>query len=302
MDLWQLHVFCRVVEQKSFSRAGVVVHLSQPTVSSHIRDLEDHFGCRLIDRLAREAVPTGAGKVLYKYANRLLRLRDQTESAMSEYLGRMKGRLNIGGSTIPGGYLLPGVIGGFKADYPEVTISLMVGDTEKIVGEVIAGAVEIGVVGARTSDRRLIQEQLAEDEMRLIVPGDHPWGNRRSVTLEMLLSQPFILRESGSGTLKSLQICLLEEGYHLQDFHVVSEMGSTAAVIQGIKSRLGVSILSKISVLDELETGALKALKVKGLKLDRGFYLICHRQRSLSPLATAFLAFIKSRFPESNYS
>jgi DNA-binding transcriptional LysR family regulator len=115
MDLWQLHIFCRVVERKSFSRAAEIVHLSQPTVSSHIQDLEAHFGCRLIDRLARQVVPTQAGRLLYSYARRLLALRDETETAMAQHQGRLTGNLVIGGSTIPGGYLLPGVVGLFKA-------------------------------------------------------------------------------------------------------------------------------------------------------------------------------------------
>ncbi len=90
MDLWQLNVFCKVVELKSFSKAGKTILLSQPTVSSHIKDLEDHFGCRLIDRLSKEAVPTKAGKLLYTYARRLIALRDETETALAEFQGIIK--------------------------------------------------------------------------------------------------------------------------------------------------------------------------------------------------------------------
>ena len=122
MDLWQLHIFCRVVERKSFSKAAEIVHLSQPTVSSHIQDLEAHFGCRLIDRLSRQVVPTQAGRLLYSYARRLLALRDETETAMAQHQGRLTGNLVIGGSTIPGGYLLPGVVGLFKKRYPQMTV------------------------------------------------------------------------------------------------------------------------------------------------------------------------------------
>ena len=106
MDLWQLLIFCKVVEFKSFSKAGRAVHLSQPTVSSHIKDLEDHFDCRLIDRLAKEALPTKAGLLLYRYARRLISLRDETESAMAAFKGKVKGSLNLGGSTIPGAFVL----------------------------------------------------------------------------------------------------------------------------------------------------------------------------------------------------
>jgi DNA-binding transcriptional LysR family regulator len=85
MDLWQLNIFCKVIELKNFSRAGNAVHLSQPTISSHIKDLEEHFDCRLIDRLSKEAIPTKAGELLYRYAKRMLALRDETETALAEY-------------------------------------------------------------------------------------------------------------------------------------------------------------------------------------------------------------------------
>ena len=139
MDLWQLKIFCKVVELKSFSNAGKVVHLSQPTVSSHIKDLEDHFGCRLIDRLSKEAVATKAGDLLYRYAREILALCDEAETAVAEFNGKIKGKLLLGGSTIPGGYLLPRIIGKFKRKFPDVTIALTIADTEKIIDEVLSG-------------------------------------------------------------------------------------------------------------------------------------------------------------------
>ena len=92
MDLWRLRIFCSVVELKSFSKTAHAIHLSQPTVSSHIKDLEEYYGCRLIDRLSREAVPTQAGKILYDYAHRILSITEQAENAISEYKGLVKGR------------------------------------------------------------------------------------------------------------------------------------------------------------------------------------------------------------------
>ena len=160
MDLWQLKIFCKVVELKSFSRAGKIVHLSQPTVSSHIKDLEGHFGCRLIDRLSKEAVATKAGELLYGYARKILAYRHKIEAAMAEYNGEIKGRLLIGGSTIPGAYLLPRMIGAFTEQYPEVRISLVVEDTEKVIDGVLSGNLEMGVVGAESKEKKIHQEKL----------------------------------------------------------------------------------------------------------------------------------------------
>jgi DNA-binding transcriptional LysR family regulator len=181
MDLWQLTILCRVVEWRSFSKAAEAVHLSQPTVSSHIKDLEEHFGCPLIDRLSKEAAPTEAGRLLYGYALRLIALRDEAESAMARYPGKTSGRLVLGGSTIPGGYLLPRMVGQFKKRFPEVTLSLAIADTEQIVSGVLNGDLELGVVGAESRDKNILQEILMADEMRLIVPASHPWASKKKV-------------------------------------------------------------------------------------------------------------------------
>lgn len=293
MDLWQLHIFCRVVECKSFSKAAEAVHLSQPTVSSHVKDLEDHFGCLLIDRLSKEAAPTQAGRLLYGYARRMLALRDEAETALAQHQGRMRGHLAIGGSTIPGGYLLPRVIGKFKIQYPQIRPSLIIADTERIIAGVVEGAIELGVVGAESRDKNILQERLIDDHMRLIVTADHPWGALKKILLDRLLSEPFIVRERGSGTLISIQERLKQQGRSVEELNIVAEMGSTEAVRQGIKDGIGVSILSTLAVSEDLESGALKALSVEGLNLTRGLYLTRHRQRSLSPLAQAFVEFLK---------
>ncbi|GBC62899.1 LysR family transcriptional regulator [Desulfonema ishimotonii] len=295
MDLWQLHIFCKVVEFKSFSGAGKTVHLSQPTVSSHIKDLENHFGCRLIDRMAREAIPTRAGELLYGYARKLIALRDETEIAMAEFHGKIKGCLTIGGSTIPGTYILPRLVGAFIGKYPDVTLSLTIGDTERITGDILSGQLELGIVGAKTRDKKILQEALIADEMFLVVPADHPWAKRKSVTPDMLLKEPFIIREAGSGTLKSIQENLEKSGCDIDDLNVIAEMGSTGAVIQGIRNRVGISILSGIAVAEEAAAGTLTALSVEGLSLKRHFYLSVHRHKTASPLCNTFVRFLKQQ-------
>ncbi len=290
MDIWQLGIFCSVVELKGFSRASRAVHLTQPTVSSHIRDLEQHFGCRLIDRLGGGAVPTPAGELLYRYARRLIALRDEMETAMAEFQGKIRGRLKIGGSTIPGGYILPGLIGAFKKAYPGASVVLRVGDTRGIVARITAGEIELGVVGARTRQAGIAQQELIRDRMQVIVPAGHHWQKRRSVTLSELRKEPFILREEGSGTRKSLALEMAGKGRRLEDFNVVAEMGSTEAVVQAVKAGLGISILSPIAVAEELQIGSLRALDVADLNLTRHFYLTTHRHRTRSPLAEAFIS------------
>jgi DNA-binding transcriptional LysR family regulator len=297
MDLWQLKIFCKVVELKSFSKAGEAVHLSQPTVSSHIKELEGHFGTRLVDRLSRRVLPTKAGELLYDYAQQLVALRDRTEAVMAEFSGKMKGRLSIGGSTIPGGYLLPRIIGLFSKRYPEVRISLKVGDTSEILSMVATGRIEAGVVGAKSSDKLLQQVPMAVDEMCLVVPSDHIWAQRQTIKFKELLGEPFIVRELGSGTLRSIEQQLQKKGYAVSDLNIVAEMGSTEAVRQAIKNKVGLSILSAIAVADDIQTGLLKAISIEGLNLKRSFYLTTHKQRTPSPLSTTFIKFLKIEMP-----
>jgi DNA-binding transcriptional LysR family regulator len=216
MDLWQLHIFRKVVELASFSKAGESIHLSQPTVSSHIKDLEKHFGCPLIDRLSRCAVPTKAGELLYSNATRILAMRDEIENIMAEYQGQYRGGLRIGASTIPGGYLLPKIIGGFNRDYPNIQISLLIGDSKEIVQKVLAGDIEIGFVGAHYESPHLHETAFTNDELKLVVYPEHPWADKLSVEIEALCQEPMIVREAGSGSLHVLTSALKNKGLNLE--------------------------------------------------------------------------------------
>ncbi|MBT8340838.1 MAG: LysR family transcriptional regulator [Desulfatitalea sp.] len=296
MDLWQLHIFCKVVELQSFSKAGEAVHLSQPTVSSHIKELEIHFGAQLIDRLARRAVPTKAGELLYRQARRLIALRDETESTMAEYLGRVKGRLIIGGSTIPGSYLLPQQVGFFCHKHPQVRIALKVADTSEILDGIAEGHIEAGVVGALSDDPRLLQHILTDDRLCLVVPERHPWAKRKNIDLASLTGEPFIIREFGSGTLRVIESKLKAQGHTLNAFNIVAEMGSTEAVRHGIKNGVGLSILSAIAVADEVGAGTLATLAIDELDLTRHFYLTRHKQRTPSPICRAFMEFLLAQY------
>ena len=135
-------------------------------------------------------------------------------------------------------------MGVFINKYPEVTISLEISDTEKIIADISAGLVEIAITGAKSNDKNIIQEAIIEDQMALIVNADHKWNKQKSVSLEMITNEPFIMREEGSGTLKSLQLSFEKVGFDYSQLNVVATMGNTAAICQGIKSNVGISIMS----------------------------------------------------------
>ncbi|HEY7366497.1 MAG TPA: selenium metabolism-associated LysR family transcriptional regulator [Methylomirabilota bacterium] len=295
MDLRRLEVFVKVAELGSFSRAAEALFLTQPTVSEHVRALEEDLGVQLLDRLGRGAAPTPAGQLLLGYAHRILALMREARQAVDRFQGRLLGELIVGGSTIPGEYILPALIGQFKAKYPDISISLRVGSSQQISEWVEEGRVEIGVVGARPGSRALVARELMADEMVIVVPPEHPWTRRPSVGLADIRAEPLLLRERGSGTRQALERALAEAGTDLSAFRVAGEMGSTQAVKQAVRAGIGVTLLSRLAVEDECRARLLVCVRVEGLDVRRSFHLVTHRERSRSPLAQAFLEFIESQ-------
>lgn len=293
MDLWQLQIFVTVVEEKSFSKASQIINLSQPTVSTHIKELENHFQCRLLDRLGKKTEPTQAGLILFDHARKILALKDRTESFMQDFIGCTRGRLLIGGSTIPAGYILPKLMGPFTRQYPDVSVHLSSGDTRQVIDDVRYGRVELGVVGAKTRDPAIVQEVLLADEMRLIVPSDHRWAGLAAVDYPQLTREPFIAREPGSGTWQSISQSTTDAGFDAEQLNICMTMGSSISVIQGILSQAGISILSTAAVADDLAKGRLAALEVNGLNLNRFFYLTLAKKRTQSPICKKFIAFAR---------
>ncbi|MBU1196251.1 MAG: LysR family transcriptional regulator [Proteobacteria bacterium] len=294
MDLWQLHIFVSVIEHKSFSKASEAIHLSQPTVSSHIKELEDHFQCRLLDRMGKITEPTKAGKILYQYAKKLLSLRDQAESALLDFTGKIKGELSIGGSTIPSAFIIPELIGPFIKKFPDISIKLSVGDTMQIINDIKYGILEIGIVGAQTNDPQIIQKKLIKDEMKLIVPADHKWAKKTSIDCSNLFDEKFIAREKGSGTWACILKSMEASGFDPKQLFTHITMGNTMSVIQGILNHIGISILSTMAVKEEIKNKRLAAVSVTGLNLDRYFYLTFSKKRALSPICSRFIEYIHS--------
>jgi len=298
IEIRQLQVFLAVWENRSFSRAAHEVHLTQPTVSGHIRVLEEALGVRLFDRSGKEVTLTKAGEVLYPFARQILRLNLQSEREIAKFLGQEKGSLDLGGSNIPGQYILPGVIGRFKADRPNIKVILRISDTAAIVAAVASGELELGMVGAVVQKKGLSFEPCFHDDMVLIVPPGHRLADCRQVSLDDLASEPFVLREKGSGTRLASERALQAAGnLQLSDLQIVAEMGSTEAIRQAVRAGLGCSIVSRRAVKDDLEHGLLHAPVLEGVQLSRQFYLIWHNQRTLSPLAHAFRSFLLSGSP-----
>ena len=295
MELNQLKAFCAVVEKRSFSRAGEVVFLSQPTVSLQISSLEQELGTQLLDRRAREITVTKTGETLYQYAKRILRLMNEAEQAIEQLKGLMKGALTLGASTIPGEYLLPSLLAEFKRLHPAIDIDLQISDTQGVTTKVLAHEVEIGFVGTRDKSDKLVFKSLAMDKLVLIAPAESAWLRQDSLNIEQLREIPFILRESGSGTRSTVKQKLLEKGITEEDLNVVMRLGSTAAVKRAVESGLGVSFVSEKAIENEIRLGTIKTIPVKNLELDREFFIVYSGKKSHSPAAQALLQFLQEK-------
>lgn len=295
MGFWQLNIFLHVVELESFSAAAEACSLSQPTVSAHIRQLEEHLGCTLVDRIGRRAIVTKAGRILHEYAKKLIALREEAEAAISVFQGELKGKADIGASTIPGIHIFPPILAKFRKNHPNIRVCLEIGSSGDILQKMIEGVLELSIVGVKNDHNALRQERIVEDEMLLAIPADHRWNRRDSINFETLRKEPFIKREDSSGTWKTFKQSLNKAGYDIDDLNVVAEVRHSSGVISGVKSGLGVAVLSSIAIANDQ---GLKALKIKHVDHRRSFYLTWNAYRSFSPISALFKEFILDHFSE----
>jgi DNA-binding transcriptional LysR family regulator len=294
MEMRRLEALCKVIELKSFTKAAEALLLSQPTISEHIRILEEVVGEKLIDRLGREVLPTPAGRIFYQYARGILRMREDAVQALQEFKGNLSGHLILGASSIPGTYVLPSVMGSFKTAHPAIQVTLRISDSAQVIDEVLQGDVEGGMVGSKSNDRRLILEEIFSDELVLAVFPDHKWARKTRIRLDELAGEPFLSRERGSGTRTVMEKIIEAQGFDTSRLFVVGEMGSTEAIRQGVKARVGVSILSRFAIQEDLQYATLVVVEIDGVRFFRPLYLITRRNRKMSPLCSAFLDHLRT--------
>jgi len=288
IELSHLKTFCAVVEHRSFTKAGEVVNRTQSTVSSQIGHLEKAYGETLLTRHPRDVVPTESGRILYEYAVKILKLLDESAERIGELKQVVKGNLVIGASTIPGTYIVPHILNGFRTRYPDVAVTLTISNSRSVLKAIAEHDLEIGAVGEMIEDRRLEYTALAEDRLVLIVPPDHPWTQRGTVPLDELRNEKFICREHGSGTRDTLESALRERG--IKRLPVVMELGSTEAVKQGVLAGLGLSFVSEWAVRD----GQVPVVGVEDFDVTRRFYLVRHRSGPRRYVVDRFMDFVQS--------
>jgi len=295
ISLRQLEAFCKIVETGSFSKAADEICLTQSSISERIASLEEEVGARLFDRFGRKVFLTDAGRFFYVRAKRLLEEKERICLEIQDFLGLKKGELKIGGSTIPGEYLLPTVIKRFHDTYPLIDIRVTVNDSKKIQEMVLDGHLHLGIVGfiGEHKNPNIEAIKIWKDELVVVVPKGHKWSDKKEIEAQDIIKEPFIIRERGSGTLRVMEQYLKKYIGSSEELNIIATLGSSTAVKEGVKSGLGISIISIKAIESELNAGLVSALRIKGVKMIRYFYLIWDKRRTKSPASQAFIEFME---------
>ncbi len=291
MTIRQLEVFLAIAHAQSFSRAAERIHLSQPTLSEHMKELEEELGVPLFVRHSRSVSLTESGRVFEDYATRVVATLAAGRQAIAELGGLKRGSLVVGASTTPGTYVLPARIAKFRDEYPGITVALRIANSRAVEERVRDGEVDLAVIGGHVlgpSERCVAAGIL--DELQLIVPPNHPVKDA-SLSPARLARERLLIREEGSATRQATERALREAGV---TFRPAMELDHTETIKRAVMAGLGVAFVSRYAVEDEVRSGRLRALPVQRMKIRRHFHVIHDERRPPSASARAFISFLEA--------
>ncbi len=282
-----------VYKTLSFTKAAEILYTSQPTVSEHIRNLEDQLDCKLFDRLGRSIMPTMQADTLYPKASAILEDLKQLKTEVTASGTKMAGDLLIGASTIPGNYLLPKYASEFMQKYPKIVFETRIKDSTRIASSIHDKRLLLGIVGSKTFSRKIEFTPFAKDELVLIAAPteDIP----ENIELNDLANYSFISREIGSGTRRNMEKIFNNVGFSANGLKLAASFGSSTAIKEAVKAKMGVSIISRHAIETELKMGWLKEVQLNGIDMSRTFYLAKLGKRSLPSQYQAFFDFLVSQ-------
>ncbi len=294
MNLNLFKTYVKVVETQNLSRTADEFGLSQPAVTKQIQALEDSYGVLLLERLGRRLKTTEAGETLYYHAKEIIKAVEKTDKAMEEMADSRRGSLFIGASTIPGEYILPHLIKNFKDLYPNIKISMDVGDTERMFNRVAEREIDLGIVGGWINNRKVEGFQWIEDELVVALPQNHRLSVRDRIKISELVNERWVLRQKGSGTRRAAEELIAASGIKIDDINVYMEAGSTEAVLATIETGMGISIVSNWAIqrLDPHRKICSISIAEPGTK--RYFYVIYPRQKTRRRSVTQFIDYLKN--------
>jgi DNA-binding transcriptional LysR family regulator len=290
LSLEQLRVFVAVAERQHMTRAADALGLAQSAVSGAVASLEARYGTKLFHRIGRGIALTEAGTLFLTEAEAVLARAARAELVLSELGNLKRGTLTVQASQTIASYWLPRYLVRFREAHPGVDIKLSIGNTAQVATAVHEGAAELGFIEGAISDTALIAEEVARDQLVILVAPDHPWVGRERPTLEQLALGPWVLREQGSGTRSAFEAAMSGFGLAEGSLQVSLELPSNEAVRAAVEAGLGATALSASVAAPSLEAGLLQ---VVDLKLpDRPFYVLRRTEGYLSRAAETLIALI----------
>jgi DNA-binding transcriptional LysR family regulator len=285
--LRQLQVFEAIVRLGSFTRAAEELFLTQPTVSMQTRKLADAMGMPLFERVGRSVTPTEAGMELYTACRQVFESLANLEMKVDDLKGLKRGHLRMGVITTAK-YLAPEMLGEFSRQYPGIDLALKVTNRERVIERLLANEDDLYITGVPDEDLKVEAFPFAPNPLVVIAPREHPLVGRKNISLKEISQEPFIMRESGSGTRDATLRVFNAHGCRPQ---VRMELGSNEAIKHAVVGGLGLSVLSLHTLLMEGTEGAVVILNVKDFPIMRQWYIVYPRGKELSLVARTFLEF-----------
>jgi len=292
INLDRLRIFRAVAEARSFTRAAEVVHLTQPGISKHIKQMEEYYGIPLFDRLGKKVALTQAGEILSEATEEIMASATAAEQRIEELKGLHGGKLVLGASFALGIYVLPGVLAAFRKRYPAVEVTVDISLSAKIMAKILANKLELGLVSQEAHDPRLFAKQFMTDELIVVVPSNHPWANRKRIRPQELMRETFIMAARGAGVRAAVEERLKQKGIVLTN---VIDFGNVEGVKRAVEAGLGISIQPQSVVQREISAGSLTGVSLAGLDDKLGRFYVCRRDKHLSNAAKAFLAMLRTQ-------
>jgi len=294
LENYRVQVFRAVAEQKSFRRAAEQLHVSQPSVSQHVQQLEEELGVRLLDRRIEGVRLTEAGELLLGFARRSSKMSQQVVARLAALEGQSGGSLRLAASTTVAQYVLPRILGPFLKANPRIQLTVRSGNTQQVTAWVVQGEADLGLIEGPPALKEVAVEHFLEDRLRLIVPRGHPWIAASTVAplpVKILTEAPILMRELGSGTRRVIEDALRQAGLRLNQLQIAMELDSTEAIVSGVEAGFGVGFVSELAVGKAIRLRTLATVEVAGLEIRRAFSLI-RPSGPVEPGATAaFRAF-----------
>ena len=293
MEFKQLEAFVAVVDYGSFSEAARKLYLTQPTISAHVRSLEEELHTKLILRTTKKTTITTRGYQLYDSAVRMLEIRN---NLLENFTGVKKHMIDLSASTIPSSYLLPEILAAFGKTHPDIYFHSIQADSAESINRVLDGTADLALVGQNTRDETCVFLPFCQDELVIATPiTSHYLGlQNKSVTFEDFIKDPIIIREKGSGTKKEMDLFLEQIGVTPSDLNVIARMNDLEGIKKSIVNGLGISILSARSAIDLQKTKQILLFPLEESAHKRTFYIVYSKNRILKPHVRQFIRFVQN--------